>query len=215
MSLLTRVPLAEEPPPPPPVDVDTSTIEALLPGLGVGAIVAAIIGGCVVLFVERIRQRGENFRKWMDLTRQDERQWNQELRDAFKVVRAQLALLKNTVSNVRLAAHWSGHSFVGDYQKVIEIRNELASVADGLRVFADDSVVQKFTRATSLTDEFLKQFEVSGGEVTYLRETVYETRVPPFQDVEEEILAAVQKALKTPAEWVEPPKGWLRRWMSK
>ncbi|MBN2447244.1 MAG: hypothetical protein JXO22_10985 [Phycisphaerae bacterium] len=189
----------------PPAAEEPSTLLSVLSGVGIGAITAAAISGFVLFVIERIRQNGENKRKQMDLTRQDQRQWNQEIRDAFAKSRDQLRILRGVVGNTRLAAHWSNNEdeMVENYQSALAIKERLAATADSLRAIADNDVVEKFNAATALTEGFIKQFSVKEGRVTYTKETVNSTKVPDYEGVEEALLSAVKAALKTPTDWAE------------
>jgi hypothetical protein len=139
----------------------------------------------------------------MELTRADQRRWDQEIRDAFSTVRGHLASLRTVVGNTRLAAHWSNNQdeMLKNYQQTITITNELAAIADSLRVVADDDLIEKFNAATQLAIAFLAQFSPVDGRVTYTVETVNSTKIPDYEAVEKDLLAAVKQAIKTPDDW--------------
>ena len=182
---------------------NTSWWLSALSGFGVGAVVAAVISAFVLYFLEKKRQNGENTRKQMELTRADQRRWDQEIRDAFSTVRGHLASLRTVVGNTRLAAHWSNNQdeMLKNYQQTITITNELAAIADSLRVVADDDLIEKFNAATQLAIAFLAQFSPVDGRVTYTVETVNSTKIPDYEAVEKDLLAAVKQAIKTPDDW--------------
>lgn len=137
----------------PPAATDPSTLLSVLSGVGIGAVIAAVISGIILFVIERIRQSGENKRKQMDLTRQDQRQWNHEIRDAFAKARDQLRILRGVVGNTRLAAHWSNNhdEMVENYQGALAVRDAPAATADSLRAIAEEDVIEKFNAATTLT----------------------------------------------------------------
>ena len=70
-----------------------------------------------------------------------------------------------------------------------------------MRVVADDDLIEKFNAATQLAIAFLAQFSPVDGRVTYTVETVNSTKIPDYEAVEKDLLAAVKQAIKTPDDW--------------
>jgi hypothetical protein len=178
----------------------TPTLGVILSAIGIGAIIAAVITAVTTTKLEKKRQQSENARKLLELQRLDERQWNGEVREAFTDARTHLATFRTVVGNTRLAAHWSNNAddMVKAYQQLLAIVDQLTAIRDRLRVITKDELVQTFTAAIDLVQEFVKQFGVTDGHVTYTVETVRSTKVPDHKRVEEAMLESVRTALKTP-----------------
>lgn len=178
----------------------TPILGVILSAIGIGAIVAAVITAVTTAKLEKKRQQSENARKLLELRRLDERQWNGEIREAFTDARKHLAAFRTVVGNTRLAAHWSDNAdeMVKAYQQLLAIVDQLTATRDRLRVIAKDELVQTFTAAIDLVQDFVSQFGVIDGQVTYTVETVRSTKVPDHKSVEEAMLESVRTALKTP-----------------
>ena len=178
----------------------TPTLGVILSAVGIGAIVAAVITAITTTKLEKNRQKAENARKLLELRRLDERQWNGEIRKAFTDARNNLATFRTVVGNTRLAAHWTNNAeqMVDSYQKLLAIVDQLTAIRDRLRVIANPELVQASTAAIDLVQQFVKQFGVTDGHVTYTVETVGSTKVPNYESVEEAMLVSVRTALKTP-----------------
>ena len=173
-----------------------------LSGFGWGAVVAAIIGGCVVYLVEGRRQQGENTRKQMDLKRQDERQWNNDIRQSFIDARAELNDLSQITSWTRLLAHVSdaADDIEKQFNRALAVHRNLSAVEDGLRIIAEDELVDQFSRATKEAADFLDKFTVSSQSVSFPLEEANKPRVD-YSNIERQLLEAVRKALRTPDYW--------------
>ncbi|QLL08989.1 hypothetical protein [Mycobacterium vicinigordonae] len=171
-------------------------------GVGLGAIIGAIITGTVLFIIEGKRQSGENNRKLMELKRADQRLWNEDIRSSFVAARAQLNKFRTLVGRTRLSAHFSHNreEMISLYQQLTDVRAQLIAINDDLRIVADDDLVSAFNPAAELVLGFLKQFSVEGDHVTYKPETVNSTKVPDYAQVEQTMLQAVRTALKTPSE---------------
>lgn len=198
--LPTQLRLVAEPPPSELADQGSPGLWDLLPTFGIGTIIGAFITASVLYGLENKRQNGENRRKALELRRIDERQWNQEIREAFVKARAQLNKLNLTVSRTRLFSNVSidERELLRLYQDALAVQTELEAITDGLRVIAGDDLIATFREAVATASDFLGQWTVKDNRiVTYTRETANATKKPDFKAIEEKMLQAVKKALKT------------------
>jgi hypothetical protein len=187
---------------PPELLHHTDPLISVLSGVGIGAVIAAIISAGVLWLVEGRRQKGENMRKLMELQRLDQRQWNEDIREAFKTARVLLTKFRWVVGDTRLYAHFADNrdDMTSFYNQLIELQSELAGIRDDLRIIAEDDLVDAFDAGVEMIRDYIGQFGVEGDHVTYKVETVKSTKPPDWDGLEERMLAAVKAALRTPRE---------------
>lgn len=174
----------------------------LLPGFGVGAIISALIAAFMLHIIENKRQENENKRKKMELRRLDQRQWNQDIREAFVETRAKLTELKDVVSWTTLYSYIDEQKAIeGQFSKALKIRSSLAAVKDSVNIYAEQPLVDAFQSTVNVAEEFLEKFKVEGEKMTFPKEHIAPKRQVDYSAIEQKLLEEVRKALKTPDDW--------------
>ncbi|MFI2837545.1 hypothetical protein [Mycolicibacterium sp. PDY-3] len=185
---------------------ETSTLTALLSGVGIGAVVAAAISGLILWLVEGRKQKGENARKVMELRRQDQRQWDEEIRKSYAEAQATLRTLRVNLTWTRLIRAASVEqpkglqpgTLVEQFKEALSLRNSLASLTDKLSPIADDDLVKAYQTAVDVWTAYLEKFKGGGDQMTYPLERFQDPDDPDFDKIEADLLSATKAALKTP-----------------